>query len=140
MKTLIAFLLVVVPFTGHAAECSRPSPILAFSGEEIHFQVTGRQRQTGSKIGLHSGSTLVRSVVSHQDGTFTIGGLKEGKYWLSINGWKSASFEVRPLTDMFSYQLGSRVYRLGTPEPKVVTVNGNQAKILGCPSVMAESD
>jgi hypothetical protein len=140
MKTLIAFLLVVVPFTGYAAECSRSSPILAFSGEEIHFQVTGRQRQTSSKIGLHSESTLVRSVVSHEAGTFTIGGLKEGKYWLSINGWKSASFEVRPLTDMFSYQLGSRVYRLGTPEPKVVTVNGNRAKILGCPSVIVESD
>jgi hypothetical protein len=140
MKTLIAFLLVAVSLTAYAAECRRPSPILAFSGEQIHFQVTGRQRQTGTKIGLHSESTLVRSVVAHQDGTFTIGGLEEGKYWLSINGWRSASFEVRPLTDMFSYQLGSRVYRLGTPEPKAVTVNGNKASIFGCPSVIVESD
>src|SRR4029077_1051299 len=114
-----------VPLAAYAAECRRPSPILAFSGEEIHFQVTGRQRQTSAHIGLHSESTFVRSVVTHQDGTFTIGGLKEGKYWLSINGWKSASFEVRPLTDMFSYQLGSRLYLLGTPEPKAVTINGN---------------
>jgi len=62
-------------------------------------------------------STIVAwGVVTRRDGTFTVCGLKEGRYWLSINGWKSAGFEVRPLTDMFSYQLGNRVYLLGTPE------------------------
>jgi hypothetical protein len=140
MKTLIVGLLVVIPLTAFAAECRRNSPIFAFSGEEIGFQVTGGQRQPRSKIGVHSESTLVRSLVTDQNGSFTVGGLKEGKYWLSINGRRSASFDVMPLMGLYTHQLGSRVYRLETPEPKVVTVNGHRVSILACPSVIAISD
>jgi hypothetical protein len=138
MKTLTAFLLVFVPLAANAGDCQRPAPIVGFSGEEMHFQVTGRQ--TSSIVGLYSEGKLIRTIGTQQDGTFTVGGLTEGEYRLSINGWKSASFEVKPLADFFSYQLGNRAYLLGTPEPKAATVNGHKVSIWGCPSVSLVSN
>jgi hypothetical protein len=130
MKALVAFLLVFASVTAYAGDCQRPFPILGFSGQEIHFQVTGGGRRTSSIVGLHSESKLVRTVATRQDGTFTVGGLTEGKYWISIDGRKSASFEVRPLTDVVSPQLGNRTHLLETPGPKTATVNGHQVDSL----------
>src|SRR5712692_3987341 len=95
--TLSTFLLVLVPFAAFAGDCQHPFPILGFSGEEMRFRVTSDGKQTNSVVGLYSKSKLVRSIVTHRDGAFTVGGLTEGKYWLYVNGLKIASFDVRPL-------------------------------------------
>ncbi len=109
MKTLSTLLLVFVPFSAYAGDCQRSFPILGFSGEEMHFQVTSGGKQTNSVVGVYSESNLIRTIVTRPDGAFTVDGLTEGKYWVYINGSKITMFEVKPLVGRFTLQLQSHL-------------------------------
>ena len=133
MKTF-GFIFLFLPLAcAFAAECERPFPILGFSGEEMHFQLTGRH--TSSKVSLYSEGKLIHTILTQQDGKFTVNELTEGSYWLSVNGWKIATFTIRPLTDSFFPQVGDRTYVLEIPASRIFIVDGHKFKTWGCSSV-----
>jgi hypothetical protein len=134
MRILGALFLVIVSFAAYAQECQRSFPIIGFSGEEMHFRITGTGTRGESVVRVYSDDRLVRMTVTH-NATFTIGGLPEASYSLSINGRKSASFLIKPLASQSSLQLGDRVYSLSMPELKTGTVNGHKLTIVDCPVV-----
>ncbi len=95
MRTLRLLLMLFVPFLS-GPTCNSQLPIPAFSGEEIHFRVSGDKAPPGFlHVHLYSGAgELIRTITTDEEGAFVVDGLTEGKYRLFVPGWGHANLDV----------------------------------------------